>query len=196
LESGLNEYSSSSFGNIAMAGGENVNNMNYFLAQQRLLERQKSSQNTVPYWSGDGNPATQAQNKDTASEVSALHSKVPTSMADPPRQASQSQKVDLLAMLHSAEKPKAPAGLSPWSNYPESRNLNPNLHVDLTQGQLNMHQNLQNSQQMATAGQQQNFMPQNQPPTHLPPEKLLAEMSQDPQLLHISLSHNSQCWTR
>ena len=162
------------------------NSMNYLLAQQRLLERQKSSQNAVPYWSADGIPAAQAQNKDTASEVSTLHSKVPSSMADPSRQASQSQNVDLLAMLHSAEKPKAPAGLPPWSNYPESRNVNPNLHVDLTQGPLNMHQNLQNSQQMATAVQQQNFMPQNQPPlAHLPPKKLLAEISQDPQLLHM-----------
>ncbi|KAM0848861.1 hypothetical protein ACQ4PT_054077 [Festuca glaucescens] len=185
ITGGLNEYSSSSFGSIAMAGGESGNNMNYFLAQQRLLERQKSSQNTVPYWSGDGNQAAQAQNKDIASEVSALHSKVPSSMADPSRQASQSQNVDLLAMLHSVEKPKAPAGLPPWSNYPEAKNLNPNLHVDLTQGPLNMHQNLQNSQQMANAGQQQNFMPQNQAPSHLPPEKLLAEISQDPQLLHM-----------
>ncbi|CAM0905280.1 unnamed protein product [Alopecurus aequalis] len=176
----------SSFGNIAMAGGESGNNMNYFLAQQRLLERQKSSQNAVPYWSGDGIPTMQTQNKDATSEVSALHSKVPSSMADPSRQASQSQNVDLLAMLHSAEKPKAPAGLPVWSSYPEARNLNPNLHVDLTQGPLNMHQNLQNSQQMATAVQQQNFMPQNQPPlTHMPPEKLLAEISQDPQLLHM-----------
>ncbi|VAH46125.1 unnamed protein product [Triticum turgidum subsp. durum] len=186
MTGGLNEYNSSSFGNIAMAGGEMGNSMNYLLAQQRLLERQKSSQNAVPYWSADGIPAAQAQNKDTASEVSALHSKVPSTMADPSRQASQSQNVDLLAMLHSAEKPKAPAGLPPWSNYPESRNVNPNLHVDLTQGPLNMHQNLQNSQQMATAVQQQNFMPQNQPPlSHLPSEKLLAEISQDPQLLHM-----------
>ena len=120
--------------------------------------RQKSSQNAVPYWSADGIPAAQAQNKDTASEVSTLHSKVPSSMADPSRQASQSQNVDLLAMLHSAEKPTAPAGLPPWSNYPESRNVNPNLHVDLTQGPLNMHQNLQNSQQIATVVQQKNFV--------------------------------------
>ncbi|KAL5199019.1 hypothetical protein ABZP36_002531 [Zizania latifolia] len=174
-----------------ITGGETGNNINYLLAQKRLLERQKSLQNPVPFWSGDGIPAAQVQSKDIASEASTIHTKLHPPMADPPRQALQTQNVDLLAMLHSAEKPQAPAsnsGLPAWPNYLESKNLDPHGHgVDLTQGSHNMHGvNVQSSQQTATAIQQQNFMSLNMSPlAHLAPEKLHAEMSQDPQLLSM-----------
>ncbi|XP_062186822.1 protein ESSENTIAL FOR POTEXVIRUS ACCUMULATION 1-like [Phragmites australis] len=190
ITGGMNELGSSSFGNIAVGGGESGNDMNYLLAQKGLLERQNSLQNPVPYWSGDAIPVAQAHNKDIAPEASTLHSKLLPPMADPSCQSLQSQNVDLLAMLHSKEKPQVPtgnSGLPLWSNYPEARNLNPNVHgVDLTQGALNVRQDLQNSQNIGIGVQQHNFMLQNRPAlVHLPPEKLLTEISQDPQLLNM-----------
>ncbi|XP_062190603.1 protein ESSENTIAL FOR POTEXVIRUS ACCUMULATION 1-like isoform X2 [Phragmites australis] len=189
ITGGMNELGSSSFGNIALEGSESGNSMNYLLAQKGLLERQNSLQNPVPYWSGDAIPSAQAHNKDMAPEASILHSKLLLPMADPSRQSLQSQNVDLLAMLHSKEKPQVPtgnSGLPLWSNYPEARNLNANMHgVDLTQGALNVHQGLQNSQNIGI-GVPHSFIPQNRPAlAHLPPEKLVTEISQDPQLLHM-----------
>lgn len=188
-EPGMNELGSSSFGNISVGGGEGGINMNYLLAQKGLLEKQNSSQNHVPYWPGDAVPTSQAPNKDIAPEASILHSKLLPQMADPSRQSLQSQNVDLLAMLQSKEKPQVPtvnSGLPLWSNYPEARNANPNMHgVDLAQGALNMRQDLQNSQNVGMGVQQHSFMPQTRPAlAHLPPEKL-AEISQDPQLLNM-----------
>ncbi|KAG8100835.1 hypothetical protein GUJ93_ZPchr0013g37321 [Zizania palustris] len=189
MTGGMTEYGSSGFGNITVPGGETGNNMNYLLAQKIFLERQKSVQNPVSFWSGDGIPAAQVQGKDIPSEASTLHTKLHPTMADLPRQALQTQNVDFLAMLHSAEKPQPPAsnsGLPAWSNYTEAKNLDPHGYgVDLTQGSLNMHGvNMQSSQQTAPAIQQQNFMLLNMPPlAHLAPEKFRAEMSQDPQLL-------------
>ncbi|KAL6880538.1 hypothetical protein ACP4OV_012103 [Aristida adscensionis] len=185
ITGGMNELSSSTFGNIAMGGGES-GNMNYLLGQKGLMERQ----NSVPFWSGDAISAAQAHKKDIAPEASMLHSKLLPPMADPSRQSLQSQNVDLLAMLHSKERPQVPtsnSGLPSWPNYPEARNLNPNIHgVDPTQGALNMRQDLQNSQNIGIGVQQQNFMPQNRPAlSHLPSEKLLAEITQDPQLLNM-----------
>ncbi|KAF8732319.1 hypothetical protein HU200_016303 [Digitaria exilis] len=120
ITGGMNELGNSSFGNISVGGGESGINMNYLLAQKGLLERQNSLQNPVP------------------------------PMADPSRQSLQSQNVDLLGMLQSKEKPQIPtgnSGLPLWSNYPEGRNVNPNMHgVDLTQGSLNTRQDLQNPQ--------------------------------------------------
>ncbi|RCV09430.1 hypothetical protein SETIT_2G027900v2 [Setaria italica] len=186
---GMNELGSSSFGNISVGGGEGGINMNYLLAQKGLLEKQNSLQNPVPYWSGDAVPISQAPNKDIAPEASILHSKLLPQMADPSRQSLQSQNVDLLAMLQSKEKPQVPtgnSGLPLWSNYPEVRNVNPNMHgVDLAQGALNMRQDLQNSQNIGMGVQQHSFMPQTRPAlAHLPPEKL-AEISQDPQLVNM-----------
>ncbi|KAG8081437.1 hypothetical protein GUJ93_ZPchr0007g4783 [Zizania palustris] len=111
-----------------ITGGETGNNINYLLAQKRLLERQRSLQNPVPFWSGDGIPAAQVQ-----------------------------------------KKPQAPAsnsGLPAWPNYLETKNLDPHGHgVDFTQGSHNMHGvNVQNSQQTATAIQQQNFILSSQQP--------------------------------
>ena len=188
-EPGMNELGSS-FGNIPVGGGESGINMNYLLAQKGLLEKQNSLQSHVPYWSGDAVPtSSKAPNKDVAPEASILHSKLLPPMADPSRQSLQSQNVDLLAMLQSKEKPQVPtgnSGLPLWSNYPEARNVNPNMHgVDLPQGALNMRQDLQNSQNIGIGVQQHSFMPQNRPAlAHLPPEKL-AEISQDPQLLNM-----------
>jgi hypothetical protein len=168
----MNELGSSSFGNISIRGGESGVNMNYLLAQKGLLERQNSLQNPVPYWTGDAAPASQAH-----------------PMADTSRQSLQSQNADLLAMLQPKEKPQVAtgnSGLPLWPNYPEARNVNPNMHGgDLAQGALNMRQDLQNSQNIGIGVQQHNLMPQNRPALpHLPPEKL-AEISQDPQLLNM-----------
>ncbi|OEL16447.1 hypothetical protein BAE44_0022534 [Dichanthelium oligosanthes] len=184
ITGGMNELGSSSFGNISVGGSESGINMNYLLAQKGLLERQNSLQNPVPYWSGDAVPSSQAPNKDMAPEASILHSKLLPSMADPSRQSLQSQNVDLLAMLQSKEKPQqGPAGnsgLPLWSNYPEARTVNPNMHG--AQGALNMRQDLQNSQNIGIGIQQHSFMPQNRPAlAHLPPEKL-ADISHDPQV--------------
>ncbi|CAN6202974.1 unnamed protein product [Urochloa humidicola] len=186
---GMNELGSSSFGNISVGGAEGGIDMNYLLAQKGLLEKQNSLQNPVPYWSGEAVPKSQAPNKDVAQEASILHSKLLPQMADPSRQSLQSQNVDLLAMLQSKEKPQVPtgnSGLPLWSNYPEARNVNPNMHgVDLAQGAHNMRQDLQNSQNISIGAQQNSFMPQTRPVlAHLPPEKL-AEISQDPQLLNM-----------
>ncbi|CAN6222392.1 unnamed protein product [Urochloa humidicola] len=152
---GMNELGSSSFGNISVGGAEGGINMNYLLAQKGLLEKQNSLQNPVSYWSG-AVPKSQAPNKDVAPEASIIHSKLLPEMADPSRQSLQSQNVDLLAMLQSKEKPQVPtgnSGLPLWSNYPEARNVNANMHgVDLAQGALNMHQDLQNSQNPTSFG--------------------------------------------
>ncbi|CAN6181173.1 unnamed protein product [Urochloa humidicola] len=185
---GMNELGSSSFGNISVGGAEGGINMNYLLAQKGLLEKQNSLQNPVSYWSG-AVPKSQAPNKDVAPEASIIHSKLLPEMADPSRQSLQSQNVDLLAMLQSKEKPQVPtgnSGLPLWSNYPEARNVNANMHgVDLAQAALNMRQDLQNSQNIGIGVQQHSFMPQTRPAlAHLPPEKL-AEISQDPQLLNV-----------
>ncbi|KAK3126337.1 hypothetical protein QOZ80_7AG0555060 [Eleusine coracana subsp. coracana] len=151
---------SSSFGNIAMGGG-------------------------------DALPAAQAHNKDIAAEASILHSKLLPPMSDPSRQSMQSQNVDLLAMLHSKEKPQLTtgnSGLPLWPNYTEARNVNANMHgVDINKGLLNTRQDLQqNSQNIGIGAQQHGFMPQNRPAlASLPPEKLLSEISQDPQLLNV-----------
>jgi hypothetical protein len=177
-----------SFNSLTVGGGESGNNMNYLLAQKALLERQNSAQNLVPYWSGDALSAGQAHNKDINAEASILHSKLLPPMSDPPRQSLQSQNPDLLAMLHSKEKPQQPtgnSGLPLWPNYPDARN--PNMHsVDLSKGTLNTHQNLQNSQNIGIGAQQHSLMQQNWSAlSNLPPEKMLSEISQDPQLLNV-----------
>ncbi|KAL6647808.1 hypothetical protein ACP70R_015245 [Stipagrostis hirtigluma subsp. patula] len=190
ITGGMNELGSTTFASIAIGGGESGNNMNYLLAQKGLMERQNSLQNPAPYWSGDAMSSSQTHNKDTVPEASIMHSKLLPPIADPSRQSLQSQNVDLLAMLHSKERPQVPtgnSGLPLWSNYPEARNINPNIHgVDPTQGALNMRQDLQNSQNIGIGVQQHSFMPQNRPAlSHLPPEKLITEISQDPQLLNM-----------
>ncbi|KAK3124409.1 hypothetical protein QOZ80_7BG0586160 [Eleusine coracana subsp. coracana] len=126
-----------------------------------------SSFGNIAVGGGDALPATQAHNKDVAAEASILHSKLLPPMSDPSRESMQSQNVDLLAMLHSKEKPQ--------------------LTTDLNKGLLNTRQDLQqNSQNIAIGAQQHGFMPQNRPAlASLPPEKLLSEISQDPQLLNV-----------
>jgi hypothetical protein len=171
------ESGSSSFGSLAVGGGESGNNMSYLLAQKALLERQDSAQNPIAY------------SKDITAEAS-IPQKLLPSMADSSRQSLQSQNADSHAMLHSKEKPQQPtsnSGLPLWPNYPEARNLNPNMHgVDLNKGPLNAHPNLQNSQNIGIGDQQHSFMAQNRLAlSNLPPEKLLSKISQDPHLLNV-----------
>jgi hypothetical protein len=171
------ESGSSSFGSLAVGGGESGNNMSYLLAQKALLERQDSAQNPIAY------------SKDITAEAS-IPQKLLPSMADSSRQSLQSQNADSHAMLHSKEKPQQPtsnSGLPLWPNYPEARNLNPNMHgVDLNKGPLNAHPNLQNSQNIGIGDQQHSFMAQNRLVlSNLPPEKLLSKISQDPHLLNV-----------
>ncbi|GJN24471.1 hypothetical protein PR202_gb12211 [Eleusine coracana subsp. coracana] len=150
-----------------------------------------SSFGNIAVGGGDALPAAQAHNKDIAAEASILHSKLLPPMSDPSRQSMQSQNVDLLAMLHSKEKPQLTtgnSGLPLWPNYTEARNVNANMHgVDINKGLLNTRQDLQqNSQNIGIGAQQHGFMPQNRPAlASLPPEKLLSEISQDPQLLNV-----------
>ncbi|XP_072950989.1 protein ESSENTIAL FOR POTEXVIRUS ACCUMULATION 1-like isoform X1 [Typha angustifolia] len=197
---GMQEYDGSSSGNISSVGSESVNDVNYLLAQKRLLERQQSLPNPLPYWSGRDVPM--APKIDLVSDSSALKSKLLPQMGDSSHQVLQSP--DLLSILHSsADKSQllaAKSGVPMWSNIPEAGNLNSIIHsgMGVSQDVMNMHHNLHISPQVGVDVQQQRLLPHNRPPlSHLDPqfvdlssgmfhpEELFPEISQDPQLLSL-----------
>ncbi|OAY73813.1 PERQ amino acid-rich with GYF domain-containing protein 2 [Ananas comosus] len=199
LTGGMQEYGGSS-----AVGGESENDVNYLLAQRRLLERQKSSSNSLQFW--PGRDVTQmVPNINAVSDSSPLHSKLLPPMGDASRQILQSpQQVDLLSILHSAaDKPQNPAisGLPLWSNFPEARNMSNTLHgngMGISQNPISMQHNLNIPPQIGVGIQQQRLLQQNQPPLPhlspqpidiapalLPPDKLPSEIPQDPQLLSL-----------
>ncbi|CAN6309104.1 unnamed protein product [Urochloa humidicola] len=181
---GINERSCSTFGNFFVSGSESANSINYLAAEERLLERENPFQTE-----SDVISVAQTQNKDSPQSIS--HPTLFPRMVDPSSEAVQPQSVNMLSMLLPAGKHQAPAansGLSLWSNTPESGNLHPGMcDIDLAQ-ELHMYQNLHNSQQIGIDAQQHYSVTQNQPTLAClnsqiaQPEKILSEISQDPQL--------------
>ncbi|CAL4936237.1 unnamed protein product [Urochloa decumbens] len=174
---GMNEWGCSTFDSFFVSGGESANSIKYLAAQERLLERENPFQ-----IESDIISVAQTQNKDSVQSSS--HSTLFPQMDDPSSEALQPHNVNLLSMLLPAVKHQAPAansGLSLWSNTPESGNLHPGMcGIDLAQ-EVQMCQNLLNSQQHYSVTQNQPTLAcLNSQITQ--PEKFLSEMSQDPQL--------------
>ncbi|XP_072987243.1 protein ESSENTIAL FOR POTEXVIRUS ACCUMULATION 1-like isoform X1 [Typha latifolia] len=188
---------------IPLVGSESGNDVHYLLAQKRLMERQKSIPNPLPYWSG--RDALSMTPNMTAISDSNIHSKLLPQMGDASCRTLQSpQNVDLLSILQSsADKPPLPAGNSGvplWSNFLEARNLNSNLHGGngIPRDAVNLHHNMHIPPQIGLTVQQQSMLTQKQQllpylnpqPGDLssglgPSEKLMPEISQDPQLLSL-----------
>jgi hypothetical protein len=174
----MNEWSRDIFENNFIYGNENVNGMNYPLAQKAVLERENPFQTE-----GDVILAAQAQ-KDTVQCLS--NAKWFPRMFVSSSETLQPQNADLLSVPLSAEKHQTltvSSGLQLWSDNFESGS------VDHTEGFLRVHHNLHNSQQIGV--QQHHSLTQNQPT--LPclnsqityPEKFLSEISQDPPLSNV-----------
>lgn len=195
MKIGIREYGGNSFGGVpAPSVGDAETDINYLLAQKLSLEQQKSVPNSGQHWpGGDHLPMlSPSQKHGTVPGTTGMFSNLLPPMDDSSRQVLP-QKVDLLSMLKSSDKPpqspmQKPAnaaapgptpGFPLWSNQHEGQNpqganpMQPNLHASPQMSRLLPPQN------------QQLQLPQLGP-------HLFSESPQDPQLLGLLQQHYLQ----
>ncbi|URD85907.1 GYF domain [Musa troglodytarum] len=205
LSRGMQEFGGSTSGRLPSVVGESGSDMNYLLAQARLLERQRSLLNPLSYWS-EGDISSIASKPDMISDSSMPHSKfMPSAGGSPPQILQSPQHVDLLSLLHAgADKPPSRSvnsGVPFRPNFLEAPTVNSPIcgGVEFPADMLNMHYNQPIPSQIRFGVQQQGLQSANQPPLpHLitqhgdlssclvPPEKMLtSEINQDPRLSNL-----------
>nr|XP_009397720.1 PREDICTED: uncharacterized protein LOC103982504 [Musa acuminata subsp. malaccensis] len=202
VSAGIQESGGSSSSCLPSVVGENGNDMNYLLAQAKLLERQRVSLNPLSYWSG-GDASSMASKTNMISDSSVAHAKLLPSAGDLSPQILQSpQHVDLLSLLHAgADKPpsqSANSAVSSHSNFANAPTVNNPIRggVEYPSDVVSMHYNQYMPNQIRLGVQRQVLQSANQPPlpqlftTHgdlssclVPPDKMLSsEINQDPRL--------------
>ncbi|URD98913.1 GYF domain [Musa troglodytarum] len=202
VSGGIQESGGSSSSRLPSVVGESGNDMNYLLAQAKLLERQRLSLNRLSHWSG-GDASSMASKTNMISDSSVAHAKLLPSAGDSSSQILQSpQHVDLLSLLHAgADKPpsrSANSAVSSHSNFANAPTVNNPIHggVEYPSDVVSMHYNQHMPNQIRLGVQRQVLQSANQPPlpqlfmSHgdlssclVPPDKMLSsEINQDPRL--------------
>ncbi|RZR73140.1 hypothetical protein BHM03_00020791 [Ensete ventricosum] len=146
VSTGIQEFGGSSSSRSPSVVGESGTDMNYLLAQAKLLERQRLSLNPIAHWSG-GDASSMASKRNMISDSSIAHAKLLPSAVDSPQILQSPQHVDLLSLLHAgADKPpsrSANSAVSSHSNFTNAPTVNNPIHggVEYRPDVVSMHYN-------------------------------------------------------
>uniref|UniRef100_A0A1D1YRQ5 PERQ amino acid-rich with GYF domain-containing protein 2 n=2 Tax=Anthurium amnicola TaxID=1678845 RepID=A0A1D1YRQ5_9ARAE len=201
---GIKGYVSSGSAGVPVVGGESGNDLNHPLAQ-KMLERQQSLPNHLPFWMGK-DPATINPKPEFGLDTPAQYSKILPPMVDMPRSSARvSQHADLLSILEAAADKTSPAvntSVPSWLNFPDTQSLvNNPMHTGMSavKDNIDVHHNQHFASQAGYVVQPQHLQQPNQtslshmipqPTNHssnfVPPEKLPSSViSQDPHVLNM-----------